>query len=42
MTDTSRATVGTSYDTTDHKSISIKHGDKVYNIVPEKTKGQEQ
>ena len=41
VTDTSRATVGTSYDTTDHKSISIKHGNTVYNIVPEKTKGQE-
>ncbi|KXT63669.1 SspB-related isopeptide-forming adhesin [Streptococcus sp. DD04] len=41
VTDTSRATVGTSYDTTDHKSISIKYGNKVYNIVPEKTKGQE-
>ncbi|WP_304949181.1 SspB-related isopeptide-forming adhesin [Streptococcus sinensis] len=41
VTDTSRATVGTSYDTTDHKSISIKYGNKVYNLVPEKTKGQE-
>ena len=41
VTDTSRGKVGKDYDTTDHKSISIKHGNTVYNIVPEKTKGQE-
>ena len=41
VTDTARGKVGEDYDTTDHKSISIKHGNKVYNIVPEKTKGQE-
>ena len=41
VTDTARGKVGKDYDTTDHKSISIKHGNKVYNIVPEKTKGQE-
>ena len=41
VTDTARGKVGEDYDTTDHKSISIKHGNTVYNIVPEKTKGQE-
>ena len=42
VTDTAQARVGESYDTTDNKPSAIKHGDKVYNIVPEKTKGQEQ
>ena len=41
VTDTAQARVGESYDTTDNKPNAIKHGDKVYNIVPEKTKGQE-
>ena len=41
VTDTARGKVGEDYDTTEHKSISIKHGNTVYNIVPEKTKGQE-
>ena len=41
VTDTARGKVGEDYDTTDHKSISIKHGNTVYNIVPEKTRGQE-
>ena len=41
VTDTAQARVGESYDTTDNKPSAIKHGDKVYNIVPEKTKGQE-
>ncbi|MDK6689989.1 MucBP domain-containing protein, partial [Aerococcus urinae] len=29
------------YDTTDHKTTAIKSGDKIYNLVPEKTKGNE-
>ena len=41
VTDTSHARVGENYDTTDHKTTAIKSGDKVYNLVPEKTKGNE-
>ena len=41
VTDTSHAKVGENYDTTDHKTTAIKSGDKVYNLVPEKTKGNE-
>ena len=41
VTDTSHARVGENYDTTDHKTTAIKSGDKVYNLVPEKTKGKE-
>ncbi|MDB8656547.1 MucBP domain-containing protein, partial [Streptococcus anginosus] len=37
VTDTSHARVGENYDTTDHKTTAIKSGDKVYNLVPEKT-----
>ena len=41
VTDTSHARVGEDYDTTDHKTTAIKSGDKIYNLVPEKTKGNE-
>ncbi|MDQ8695437.1 LPXTG cell wall anchor domain-containing protein, partial [Streptococcus sp. IsoGale021] len=41
VTDTSHSKVGENYDTTDHKTTAIKSGDKVYNLVPEKTKGNE-
>ncbi|HFI0216274.1 TPA: SspB-related isopeptide-forming adhesin [Streptococcus suis] len=41
VVDTPESSTGTPYNTTDNKPNAIKSGDKIYNIVPSKTIGNE-